>query len=383
MICRGITYLSRNHTKSVAYCLAIFCLLFTQHSANGFEDDDGCLVCHKYPLMGRISEDGVRRSYYVMPHVYKDTVHRNVSCPDCHKEIEQLPHEPITTGVTCDSECHSVINPATGNNFSHKPIVDVYMTSTHGRSKVPEQTDADKPYCIACHTNPIYDPVELKPPREITDRCVVCHEDQEFVENWYKHTSRRIREVKRQPQEILELCTGCHMDQDFISRRMELAASEGRELGRKFPKAVESYEKSFHGKVNHFGLSDAANCLDCHVDNDNYYLFVHNILPSRSVDSPTHPSNRMATCKRCHLYANSNYATIDPHPTGDLEDNPFRYYAEKTYGIIGDFILIALVSLALLETFRRRQEGASWRLRGGSSWNRKRSGQKKDRHQSK
>ena len=66
----------------------------------------------------------VRRSYYVIPKVYGDTVHRNVECGDCHDYIKQLPHLEVTTGVSCDSECHTVKNPATGKFFTHKAIAD-------------------------------------------------------------------------------------------------------------------------------------------------------------------------------------------------------------------------------------------------------------------
>ncbi|MCK5432787.1 MAG: hypothetical protein KAJ03_08585, partial [Gammaproteobacteria bacterium] len=58
----------------------------------GFEDEEGCLMCHKYPKMARVTEEGARRSYYVMPEVFGDTVHRNVECGDCHSYIKQLPH---------------------------------------------------------------------------------------------------------------------------------------------------------------------------------------------------------------------------------------------------------------------------------------------------
>ena len=82
-----------------------------------FVDEEGCLLCHKYPKMGRVTDDGARRSYYVMPHVFSKTVHRRVPCRDCHNYIEELPHREVETGVSCNTECHSVKNPATGKKF--------------------------------------------------------------------------------------------------------------------------------------------------------------------------------------------------------------------------------------------------------------------------
>lgn len=351
--------------------LLLLIILFSTGDVLAFEDDEGCLLCHKYPKMGRITDDGVRRSYYVMPHIFSKTVHRNVPCRDCHTYIKKLPHEEVIEGVTCNSECHSVKNPATGKNFSHKTIYDSYKKSTHGREKLAEGGEADKPYCITCHTNPLYNPEEEEPPKHIVDRCVLCHEKREFVVAWYNHTSRRIREVKRSSQEIVALCSSCHGDERLIERHMKAAKEEGRELGRKYRIAAKSYAESFHGKVTRYGFEDAANCLDCHANQDNYFLSVHQIRPSRDPESPVSKENRVKTCQRCHVRANEKFAAIDPHPTSDIKDNPFRYYAEQTYNIIGGLVIFGLVGMAFMETVGRLRDGVGWRIRFGSSWWRK------------
>jgi len=347
--------------------LAAGALLYSQPSA-AFEDDEACLICHKYPKMGRVTEDGTRRSYYIIPHIFGSTVHRNVPCTDCHTYIKQLPHRKVDVGVTCDTECHSIKNPATGKNFSHKAIFKKYLPSTHGRKKNATGLDADKPYCVTCHTNPVYNPNEPGPPPRIIARCIVCHEDSKFVENWYKHTSRRIKEVKRSSKEIVQLCASCHGDERLVERHIKAAKAEGRELGKKYRYAVESYMRSFHGKVTHYGFKKAPNCLDCHADSDNYYLSVHFIRPSRDPESPVSPQRKLETCKRCHIYANKNYAELDPHPTDDKKDNPFIYYAEIGYNWMAYIVIAGLLFMALMETIGRRRDGVVWRLRHGSSW---------------
>ena len=351
--------------------LILWILLLVVPAAQAFEDDENCLMCHKYPKMGRITDDGVFRSYYVMPHVFARTVHRNVPCTDCHNYIKQLPHRPVKIGVQCDSECHSIKNPATGKQFSHKPIYDKYMDSVHGRAKVAKGPDRDKPYCVTCHTNPIYNPGEKSLPKHIVDRCVVCHEDRDFVENWYKHTSRRIKEVKRSNKEIVQLCANCHGDERLVQRHLKAARLEGRELGRKYPYAVESYLESFHGKVTRYGFQKSPSCLDCHADQENYYLNVHFIRPSRDPASPVSRERKLETCRRCHKYADENYAQLDPHPTSDPADNRFRHYAEVIYGWVGDIVLFLLVGMAFLETVGRWRDGVVWKIRKGSSWWRK------------
>ncbi|OWW18390.1 multiheme c-type cytochrome [Noviherbaspirillum denitrificans] len=336
--------------------------------SHAFEDDEACLMCHKYPKMGRIAEDGTRKVYYILPEVFSKTVHRNVPCRDCHSYIKELPHKPVTEGVNCSQECHSVKNPSTGKPFSHKTINDTFQQSVHGRAKIETGLNNDKPYCTTCHTNPLYNPAEKALPQKITDRCNVCHEDSRFVGKWYNHTSRRIREVKRSSKEIVAMCSACHSNKDMVERHQKAAGAEGRSLGRKFPIAIESYSESFHGKVTKYGNTEVANCLDCHASQANYYMSVHDIRPSRDPKSSLSKENRVETCKRCHQAADENYAVLDPHPSSKKDDNLFRYYAEIIYGLVGDAALFGLIGLTAFETVGRRRDGASWFYRNGTSW---------------
>jgi len=343
----------------------------TEQNATAFEDDEGCLTCHKYPRMTRVTDEGAIRSYYVMPEVFANTVHRNVPCRDCHNMIKQLPHREVKEGVNCNTECHSVNNPATGKPFSHKGIYDVYKDSVHGRKKVVEGIDSDKPYCVTCHNNPIYDPNELEPPEHIVGRCVLCHEDEKFVKQWYKHTSRRIREVKRSSEEIVQLCSSCHGDKKLIDRHLDFAKNNDKELGSKFAVAAESYGESFHGKLTRYGFKETANCLSCHAESENYYKSVHDIRPSRDPLSPVHLDNRVGTCQQCHELADENYAKLDPHPTTNQKEGAFRHKAEQIYNLVSIVTIIALVGLSLFETWGRRRDGASFLMKVGTSWRRK------------
>ncbi len=335
-------------------------------------DDENCLMCHKYIKMGRITEEGERKYYYVNETTFSRTVHNRVRCRDCHNYIKKLPHDRVDVGVTCNTECHSIKNPATKKNFSHKNIYDVYRKSVHGRDKVAaNERDHDKPYCIFCHTNPEYLPTEKEVPAEITDRCFVCHQDREFVNHRYAHTGRRIKNIGRSPREIVELCSICHGNEEMIEKHLRLVKEEGGELGRKFAFAAESYKESFHWKVIKYGFEEAASCLDCHAEKDNYYLAVHDIRSSRDPRSTTHESNRVKTCKRCHTRADESFREIDPHPTDRKDDNPLVYWTELVYGMVGNGVTLALIGLMILETIGRRRDGAAWILTRGSTWRRR------------
>ncbi|MBI5893733.1 MAG: hypothetical protein HZB79_08815 [Deltaproteobacteria bacterium] len=345
-------------------------------------DDENCLMCHKYIKMGRITEEGERKYYYVDEEIFSKTVHNRVKCRDCHSYIEKLPHDPVKEGVQCNSKCHSIQNPATRKDFDHNNIYDVYMKSVHGREKVAaKEVDKDKPYCIFCHTNPLYIPHEIpnadgtvrsaEVPAAIADRCDVCHQKREFVEHRYLHTARRILSVKRSPQEVVELCLTCHGNEEFLERHEKLHEGEGKHLGKKFTFAGEAYQESFHGKVTKYGFKEAANCLSCHAKSENYYLAVHDIRSSKDPESTTHKNNRVNTCGKCHTDANKNFARIDPHPTERKDDNPFIYYIANVYGPFGDMVTYALLGLTILETIGRKRDGIAWVLRRGSTWRKK------------
>ena len=350
---------------------ALFIAIGLPSLSYAFVDDEACLMCHKYPKMGRVTEEGFQKSYYVMPEVFSKTVHRNVPCRDCHYYIKQLPHRPVEEGVRCDRACHSITNPSTGKPFSHKSIYNTFKKSVHGREKQESGLEDDKPYCIDCHTNPLYNPNEEAPPKHIIERCVVCHEDDKFANRWYNHTSRRIRDVKRDSLEIVALCSRCHADKEMLQRHKKAADEEGRPIGEKYIIAAESYKKSFHGKVAKYGSKDVANCLNCHASPDNYYMSVHELRPSRDPLSPVNKENRVKTCQQCHTRADENYAAIDPHPTHEKELNLFNYYAEIIYAIVGDVALVMLVGLSMFETFGRKRDGVSWVLRQGTTWRRR------------
>lgn len=343
-------------------------------------DDENCLMCHKYIKMGRITKEGERKFYYVDESTFKKTVHNRVRCRDCHSYIDKLPHDPVEVGVTCNSKCHSIKNPATGKDFDHENIYDAYKGSVHGRDKVADsELDEHKPYCIFCHTNPLYIPEEKHPPAEVADRCDVCHQKREFVNHRYYHTARRIKGVKRSSEEIVELCSTCHANEEMLHRHEEIAEEEGHHLGDKFPYAAESYMESFHWKVTKFGYEGAPNCLDCHAEQENYFLAVHDIRPSRDPGAITNPENRIEqVCSRCHNAANENFAKVDPHPTERKDDNPFIYYIEHVYGPVGNLISLSLIGLMIFETIGRKRDGVAWVLRKGSTW-RKKSSRGRDR----
>ena len=294
-------------------------------------DDENCLMCHRYRKNGRITEDGNRKYYYVEESEFMQTVHFNVRCRDCHFYIDKIPHGEVTEGVNCARECH-IKNPATGKYFSHKQIDDVYQKSAHGRSKVvpedAEGNDDKKPYCIYCHINPKYDPDEKGQSQADIDRCNVCHDNEKWVNHWYSHTARRVKQVQKSPEDIITLCSSCHAD-EYMMRSLE--DDDGKKKDEKFIKAAKSYDDSLHGSFVKLGWEKPAHCLSCHAKQDNYYLNVHDIRGVDDAKSSIHLDNRAETCAKCHKGGGKNFAKITEVHNAPKESSIYEYIIYEAF----------------------------------------------------
>ncbi len=113
-------------------------------------------MCHKYRFLGRIDESGKRINYNVSENLYDHTVHRNVSCRECHPYINKIPHDPVKEQVNCANLCH-LTTPFSKERFSHERIIEVYKKSAHAPQPGDSaQLKEAKPNCKFCHLNPMY-----------------------------------------------------------------------------------------------------------------------------------------------------------------------------------------------------------------------------------
>jgi len=127
-----------------------FLLLYAALSLNSTAaaaDQENCLMCHRYRYMGRIDAKGKKNNYHVDENTFSSSIHRNISCRDCHTYIDKIPHDPVTEAVNCANVCH-IKPPFAQEKFSHEKIVDVYKSSIHSaRPADAENLKAAKPNC--------------------------------------------------------------------------------------------------------------------------------------------------------------------------------------------------------------------------------------------
>jgi hypothetical protein len=273
-------------------------------------DTENCLLCHRYPNMGRFDESGQKRIFYVNADHFAHSVHRKLQCKSCHVGLDKIPHTDVKK-VDCTTKCH-IREPSSNREFSHENMAQKYRNSVHGRTASEGETPypEDLPTCKYCHDNRSQDPqpglwgMSQELANETLARCIGCHTKENWAENFYAHFTQRMRRIRSQT-EIIRLCTGCHEDEQKMTRH-------GLET-------VETFKDTFHWNLVKFGVKDAPDCISCHVP---LGYSSHDIKPRSDPASSIHQLNRVDTCSNqggiqsCHPGATPQFASGRVHLYG-------------------------------------------------------------------
>jgi len=171
----------------------------------------------------------------------------------------------------------------------------------------------------------------------------------------YKHIAHRLRrKTSRSHQEIVKLCAKCHQDVELMKK---LNVSE------KAVTAVETYNRSVHGKLVRLGSQKAADCISCHASNA-----LHDIYKSDDKRATVYKRNLKETCHQCHANTNDWFLHVAVHPSIEHEETPVIHMLSTglTFALYGS--VFGLVGLMLLETYGRRKSGVKFLLKNGTSW---------------
>jgi len=358
----GLNYYWRDVLK-ISNKRIIICLLWigisTQLFSGSFAraaDKENCLMCHKHRFNVRIDENGTKRNFHVNETLYGHSVHRNISCRDCHTYITKIPHDPVTQKVNCANQCH-IKPPFAQEKFSHKKIIALYNESAHGiKPDDPQLLKNAQPNCKFCHLNPLYTKISEKRVayKETLTRCNNCH-PQSGVTMAYKHITHRLRKkTSRSSREIVQLCTKCHGDKKMMKKL---------NVSKKALQAVDSYNRSVHGKLVRLGSQKAANCISCHASSA-----LHDINKNDHKKATINKKNIMQMCSQCHKNTDKMFIDIAVHPDTVHAGNPIINLVSISLGLGMYGSVLALVGLLLFETLGRRKDGARLLLKSGTIW---------------
>ena len=303
-------------------------------------DPDGCFSCHGLPGLEYIDEEGTRRTASILRKDYYASLHGSVPCRDCHRQIQDYPHDPKDGYVDCGQSCH-VKEPSKGKAFSHRNVVEEFEQSAHGKglhagwtkdlhggNRLKEVEEQQNPSCRRCHFNEPY----IKPERlsiffeafdHVDTQCGNCHQGEVWRDQYSGHILRRLVGKHYSKNEENKMCINCHGNIEAMSRvkieNPEKSETEQGEpqlepAGPRFVLSVASYAKFLHGRLLEVGNEHGASCLDCHAPIGTGTR--HGIKRSREDQSSTHKDGLPETCGQsgCHL----DYAR-DPRNAGFLK----------------------------------------------------------------
>ncbi|NIQ40420.1 MAG: cytochrome C [Proteobacteria bacterium] len=262
-------------------------------------DNSKCLECH----------DNVNEVKFVR------SVHGANSCNSCHWDITDI-DEHTVAGARIQAEavtCHRC----------HKVEGAEHYASAHFINDVK---------CQDCHFE-IHEITAWKGNKaRVIQKCTICHEDDGYFESIHGqavlagnkdsavcsdcHELHKTPILSGEEPERVEfrrlfhtqVCQKCHADKEMMKRNNVLLI------------ANETYQESYHGKVEYLGYPTlVAGCADCHG--------FHNILHPDNLRSTISKPRLVETCVKCHANANANFVQWIAHADHyDKENYPVLYW---------------------------------------------------------
>jgi cytochrome b subunit of formate dehydrogenase len=337
-----------------------------------------CLECHSDTTLVSIQE-GDTISMYVDTLETQHSIHRQVTCAQCHTGLSLEYKRPCTT-VAQKVDC----------SICHAEVVQTFATGMHGM--LFDRGDQEAPGCTECHgTHTVQDkrnPMSPTFPTNVPSLCGKCHRaggkaakriakgERHVVEEYSMsihgkgligsglvvtamctdcHTAHHVlpqtdtaSSVYREnipktcakchngiyekftqsihspavssSQKTLPVCHDCHKSHEIARADLDDFKLEiMTQCGHCHEDVTESYFDTFHGKVSKLGYTAAAKCYDCHDS--------HEILPTDNPQSTLSHQNIVETCRQCHSASHRQFAGYLTHATHhDKTKYPILFY---------------------------------------------------------
>ena len=305
-------------------------------------DNETCLSCHGSEGMEADGPDGRKRKLHVDGERFGKSVHGKRLCVECHKNITEVPHQPVQVLVSC-VQCHQdLLRIAEEENKAQNvprlgvvnEQIERYMKSIHAR---PSRTDQSRTNatCYNCHdahnVYPLGSTERAEWRLSIPNKCGACHAKQR--EDYAK--SVHGREVLENANPVAAVCSDCHTTHDVDSPKLDASRLViTKNCGNCHQDSLRTYSQTYHGQVNKLGFAYTAKCFDCHGS--------HGIQRVADPASKVHPENRLNTCRQCHRDASAGFVSFQPH--GDPTDR-------RNYPVLWTTAVFMIALLAGVFTF--------------------------------
>ena len=302
----------------------------TEKAAEKFENAT-CLACHGIQGFSTTDATGQARKLHVVQDKFEKSVHGKRLCVECHKDITEIPHQKgVQHKVSC-VQCHEALwETAQSENKTQENArlgvvvkqIESYMKSIHARPSKEDQSRTNAT-CYNCHdahyVYPKGSPERAEWRLSIPNVCGKCHskERDEYV------TSVHGKEVMEKGNPKAAICSDCHTTHDIEDPAVDSTRiAITKNCGNCHAENLKTYRETYHGQVNILGYAYTAKCFDCHGN--------HSIQRVSDPASMVHPTNRLKTCRQCHVGATQGFVTFEPHGnTHDFQRFPTIWIASK------------------------------------------------------
>lgn len=301
--------------------------LLGEEIPHGFDPETGkriipnerCLKCHGDEAQKTdVRDDGSVVEIYVQSHKFKDSVHGEQSCTDCHTTITRVPHrkapQVVVGCVTCHRETWEKYEDDPEGKHERLGVVNEqienFLGSVHALPHEADQTRTNAT-CYDCHDAHNIGTLGSHQREEHRlqnpEVCGRCHQE-ELIE--YRESDHG-KEVLEKKNSEAAVCSDCHTTHDIASPEADVAKlAITKNCGDCHKEAQRTYFDSYHGQVHRLGYTNTAKCHDCHGG--------HSVKGEDDPTSEIHANNRLENCRTCHTEANENFLSFWPH--GDADD---------------------------------------------------------------
>jgi|WetSurMetagenome_2_1015567.scaffolds.fasta_scaffold23462_3 hypothetical protein len=352
---RTLSTRSRRALLALAVALAAACLAV----GTAAQEDVRCLSCHGKPGFKKTLASGKVLELFVDPTSLRLSVHKDKHCVDCHADVSEVPHPNVPQKVNC-RRCHY------SGNTAGAPQIEKYVEfeqSVHGKALAEGNTKA--PACQDCHGDhfilPGSDPRSEVSHKNLPQVCGRCHLEIFGQYEASVHGKALAKGIMDAP-----VCTNCHGEHTIRKAADASSSVNAGHVANTCAKChakvvimekygvkaeqVATYNESFHGIANEFGVLTAANCASCHT--------AHDILPENDPRSSVNAANIPKTCGKCHAGANANFANGRIHINAKDKSAGIVYWIALGFKILTLSTLAGLfvhIGLDLYRKFRNRK----------------------------
>ncbi|GAB4369359.1 MAG: cytochrome c3 family protein [Calditrichia bacterium] len=353
------------------------------------------MECHSDPELTGLDRTGMQIPMYVDGEAFSKSVHADLSCVDCHQDlegVEDYPHEEDLQLVSC-ANCHEA-------------EAEEYTESLHGLKFIGEEQLA--PRCSDCHSKhailPSANPNSSTYFQNLPNTCCGCHESKNTISKRpFKQPCVRTEyllgvhgKMVLTGNDAAPTCNTCHPAHD-IRKRIDPKSTTykpniGNTCGFCHIDELAEYSESIHANALRHGILESATCTDCHGEHkilhpDSAYfvashdacIICHNdphimqkyglynkavstyedsyhglsvklrnkdaatcgschnnhiILSANNPYSTVHENNLVTTCRKCHRDATESFARSYTHEAMLIRGNPVNFWVTVIYAIL-------------------------------------------------